>query len=124
MKKISALMLFALAAFLLCSCEYEWIEPEKVNIPDNVSFTNDVMPIFNNGCNTSVCHGAGASNPDLSEGNAYNALVNGGYVDTETPDASRIYTSMISGGSMQSYVQNPADAEIILAWIKQGAENN
>lgn len=116
-------MLFAMAGFLLCSCEYEWIEPEKVDIPDNVSFSADVMPIFNNGCNTAICHGPGAEAPDLSEGNAYNALISGSYVNTETPESSIIYTSMTTG-SMKIYVKNPADAEIILAWVKQGAEDN
>lgn len=123
MKIRSTLMLFVMAAFMLCSCEYEWITPEKVTIPDNVSFSADVMPIFNNGCNTAICHGPGAAPPDLSEGNAYNALINGNYVDTDIPESSIIYTSMTTG-SMKPYVQNPADAEIILAWIKQGAENN
>ena len=124
MKVRTVLMILAMAGFVLSSCEYEWIEPEKVPIPDTVSFSNDVMPIFNNGCNTNVCHGPGATSPDLSEGNAYNALVNGGYVDTETPEASTIYTCMINGGSMTSYVQSASDPEIILAWIEQGAENN
>lgn len=123
MKIRSALMLLVMAAFMLCSCEYEWITPEKVTIPDNVSFSADVMPIFNNGCNTAICHGPGATPPDLSESNAYNALINGNYVDTDIPESSIIYTSMTTG-SMKPYVQNPADAEIILAWIKQGAENN
>ena len=123
MKIFRVLMFFALAGFFLCSCEYEWIQPEKVPIPDNVSFSADIMPIFNNGCNTNVCHGSGGSPPDLTEANAYNSLITGGYVDTDTPEASIIYTTMTTG-SMVSYVQNPGDPELILAWIEQGAENN
>jgi hypothetical protein len=123
MKILKALMIFAMAAFILCSCEYEWIKPVKTTIPDVVSFSADVMPIFNNGCNTGVCHGPGATPPDLSEANAYNSLITGGYVDTDTPESSTLYVTMTTG-SMRPYVQNPGDADIILAWIEQGAENN
>lgn len=122
MKIFRALLFILLAGFLFCSCEYEWIQPETPPIPDTVSFSNDIMPIFNNGCNTNVCHGAGGTAPDLSEGNAYNALISGSYVDTETPEASILYTTMKSG-SMKPYT-NPGDEEIVLAWIQQGAENN
>lgn len=122
MKILKALLIFAAAAFVFSACEYEWIEPDLPPIPDEVSFASDVMPVFNNGCNTSVCHGAGGTAPDLSEGAAYNALMNGGFVDTDTPEASIIYTSLKSG-SMKSYAK-PGDAEIILAWIQQGAKNN
>lgn len=123
MKIFKALITFALAGFILCSCEYEWIQPEKIPIPDDVSFSADVMPIFNNGCNTNVCHGAGGTAPDLSEANAYTSLITDGYIDTETPESSIIYTTMTTG-NMVPYVQNPSDPDIILAWIEQGALNN
>lgn len=123
MKIFKALMFFALAGFIFCSCEYEWITPEKTPIPDNVSFSADVMPIFSNGCNVGVCHGAGGTAPDLSEGNAYNSLTTGGFVDLDTPEASIIYTSLTTG-SMEPYVSNAGDPDIILAWIKQGALDN
>ncbi len=122
MKIFKTVLLFAFAGFILCSCEYEWIQPEKQPIPDNVSFSGDIMPIFNNGCNTNVCHGAGGTAPDLSEGNAYNALIDGSYVDTDTPEASILYTTMKSG-TMKPYT-TPGDEEIVLGWIQQGALNN
>ena len=123
MKIFKALTIFVLAGFILCSCEYEWIQPIKVPIPDNVSFSANIQPIFNNGCNTSICHGAGGKAPDLSEANAYTALMNGGYVDIDTPESSILYVTMTSG-SMKNYVKDPSDPDIILAWIEQGAENN
>ena len=122
MKIFKVLMLFVMAGFILCSCEYEWIQPEKKPIPETVSFSSDIMPIFNNGCNTNVCHGPGSTPPDLSEGNAYNSLIDGAYVDTETPEASILYTAMKSG-SMVPYT-DPGDEEIVLAWIQQGALDN
>ena len=122
MKILKPLFFIAIAGIMFTSCEYEWIQPEKKPIPETVSFSNDIMPIFNNGCNTNVCHGSGGEPPDLSEGNAYNALLDGAYVDTINPEASILYTSMNSG-SMVPYT-SPGDDDIVLAWIQQGAKNN
>jgi hypothetical protein len=122
MKSLKILLFIALAGIVLSSCEYEWIQPEKKPIPTEVSFSGDIMPIFDNGCNTGVCHGAGATPPDLTAANAYNSLTDGGFVDADTPEASVIYTTMKSG-SMKTYT-DPGDEEIVLAWIQQGAKNN
>lgn len=124
MKILRTFMILIPLVFFLSSCEYEWIQPEKVPVPDELSFSTDIMPIFNNGCNTNVCHGAGGTPPDLSEGNAYSSLINEGFVDVDLPEASMLYTCMLTGGSMAPYVQRPGDADIILAWIQQGANNN
>jgi len=122
MKIFKTLLLFALVGFLFSSCEYEWIQPIKPPIPDVVSYSADIQPIFDRDCNSSACHAAGSTPPDLSEGNSYDALINGNYVDVETPEASILYTTMKSG-SMRFYT-NPGDEEIVLAWIEQGALNN
>ncbi|HSG67282.1 MAG TPA: cytochrome c [Bacteroidales bacterium] len=120
MKVLKALMIFAMAAFVMSACEYEWIEPDIPPIPDNVSFSADVVPIFVDDCN--LCHGSGGSSPDLSPEAAYNSLTTGGYIDLETPEASLIYTSMTTG-SMKSFT-SPGTADIILKWIEQGAQDN
>ena len=104
------------------SCEYAWIDYEEVSVPDTVSFSNNVVPIFERGCNASVCHGGGAD-PDLRPDRAYNSLISGGYVNTDDPAMSSIYTSIIKGGSMEQYA-DPGDDEVILKWIEQGALNN
>lgn len=122
MKILKSILFVVIAGTLLTACEYEWIQPEKKPIPESVSFANDIMPIFNNGCNTNVCHGAGSTAPDLSEGNAYSSLIDGAYIDTNTPEASILYTAMNSG-SMVPYT-SPGDDDIVLAWIQQGAKNN
>ncbi len=111
-----------MAGFMLTSCEYEWIQPEKKPIPETLSFSADIIPIFNGGCNAQGCHGPGDTPPDLSPGNAYGALFDGAFVDTVTPEASILYTTMKSG-SMKFYT-NPGDEEIVLAWIRQGARDN
>lgn len=122
MKAVKLLFLIMATMLFMVSCEYEWIEPEPTPIPDVVSFQGNIIPIFDKGCNMGGCHDAGAFSPDLTAANAYNALLDGAYVDTAAPDASIIYTS-VKIGSMKPYA-SPGDAEMILAWIKQGAPNN
>ncbi|MFC2107774.1 hypothetical protein ACFLRY_05520 [Bacteroidota bacterium] len=122
MKSTKLLFLLATCLLFMVSCEYEWIEPDLPPIPNDVSFQNNIMPIFDKSCNMGGCHDAGAFDPDLSAANAYNNLIDGALVDTAAPDASILYTTLKSG-SMKTYAE-PGDAEIILAWIKQGAKNN
>lgn len=123
MKIHRPIKILVMALFLFTSCEYEWIEPEQVPIPETVSFSADIMPIFNNGCNSSgVCHGASGYPPVLTEASAYNELFAGNFVDTITPGASILYVTM-EGGSMEQYT-TPGDEQIVLAWIEQGAKNN
>jgi hypothetical protein len=91
-----------------------------------VSFAKDIIPIFNSSCNISGCHTAGAKAPDLSAANAYNSLSVGNFYNTTAAENSLIYqwmtgkksTPMPVGGINKDY------NALILAWIKQGAQNN
>lgn len=117
------MILIAAGAILsMSSCAYDWIEYDEPVIPDTVSFSNDIMPIFNKSCNTAGCHSAGGFDPDLSPGAAYGNLTTGGYIDTDNPEGSTLYLS-ITSGSMNFYAQ-PGDADLILEWIKDGAKDN
>jgi len=115
-------LLFTGLFFGMHSCQYEWIEFEDPEIPDVVSFSNDIVPIFEASCNTNVCHG-GSKDPDLRPDKAFNSLITGGYVDVDNPEQSIIYTCLLTGESMEQYAQ-PGDDELILAWIEQGAQDN
>jgi hypothetical protein len=121
-KVMRLLMLVLISSILFQSCEYEWIEPDEAEIPDVISYSSNIQPIFNRSCNTSGCHATGGPAPDLTTENSYNALLSGGYVNNENPESSSLYTS-VKFGSMQVYAQ-PSDAEYILRWIQQGALNN
>lgn len=113
----------ALAMTLLSGCEYEYIqEPELPPITTDLKFSTDIIPIFNEKCNTAGCHNAGGIAPDLSPANAHNALMSGGYINTETPSSSSLYTVM-STGSMKSF-STPEYNQKVLTWIEQGAKNN
>jgi len=116
---------FLPVAFIFCvatSCEYDFVEPVAIEPGTEISFKNDVIPIFNNSCNSSGCHGAGDFDPVLTPESAYQNLMGLNQVDTTNPENSVLYES-ITTGSMKEYA-SPTDAEIILTWIEQGAENN
>jgi hypothetical protein len=120
---IAAISLLLAAFVLLFSgCEYDYVEPDNVPIVTKVSFSGDVVPIFNSSCNFSGCHSAGAVSPDLTPDNAYQSLLTNDMVNTENPGSSELYTSM-NNGSMKKY-STPDKTKIILAWIEQGALDN
>ncbi len=91
-----------------------------------VSFTGDIIPIFNNSCNSSGCHSAGGKAPDLTAASAYNALLNGNYINTGDPANSELYQWMTGkkGTPMPVSGINKNYNALVLAWIKQGAQNN
>ncbi|MDP4222530.1 MAG: hypothetical protein Q8868_04380 [Bacteroidota bacterium] len=103
---------------LLSSCEkYAAIIPE-VNSADTVHFKSQIQPIFTANCIT--CHN-GSRNPDLREGYSYASLRTGFYVNLPAEN-SRLY-KQITSSSHYSFTL-PAEKQLILTWIQQGAGNN
>lgn len=97
---------------------------EEITRP--VSFSNDIIPIFNKSCNNSGCHSAGAKAPDLTAANAYLSLSAGNYMNTSTPQNSELYLWMTGkkGAPMPLSGPDKDYNALVLAWIKQGAQNN
>lgn len=129
MKKLVSIAYFALIALLylsFSSCKKDFLVPEAVNIPDTVSFSNDVLPIFAENCISSGCHNTGAIAPDLTEANAYSSLISYGFTNTSDPESSTLYLRMNgttkpmppTGKLPQSKV------DLVLKWIEQGALDN
>jgi hypothetical protein len=119
--------LIGLLLVFAASCKYDEILPEPVEpIEPGVSFAEDLIPIFNEGCNTSGCHGVNEFDPDLSPANAYDALFEGGYIDTIMPENSLLYRWMRGdeGAPMPINGTNPTYNATVLAWIQEGALNN
>ena len=91
-----------------------------------VSFASDIIPIFNSSCSVSGCHSAGGKAPDLTTSNAFNNLATGNFINISSPESSVILqwmtgkksTPMPVGGINKDY------NALVLAWIKQGAQNN
>jgi len=127
MKKV--LLILALFAGFMAwqSCEYEWIEQEPPDpndtTPKVVSFSAEIIPIFERGCNASVCHASGGVSPDLTPANAYQSLFDENQIDLTTPENSTLYKKMATGGSMNKYTEF-GEPQLVLKWIQQGALNN
>jgi len=114
---LPALIIFA-GVVLFSSCEKYAIETEVINPVDTVHFQAQIQPIFNGICVN--CH-SGGRNPDLRNGNSYNSLTTGGFVNLPA-ETSRLYRQ-ITSSSHDSYTL-PAEKQLILIWIQQGALNN
>jgi hypothetical protein len=108
------------------SCYYDELYiPEIPEIPEDqiVSFKDDIQPIFTANC--IACHNATVANPDLREGNAYNAIVPE-YVIEGDAENSEFYQKL-PGINHPIETGSPLDVDeiaLIKGWIDQGAENN
>jgi len=113
--------------FVLGGCSYEKVEPLKLpSVTRPVSFSGDIIPIFNSNCNSSRCHGRFGTLPNLTPLNAYKALRNGSYVSVGDPEKSEIIQWMAGKRSMPM-PPNGIDLNntaFVLAWIQQGALDN
>jgi len=117
MKKIATVVFFALFLFGPRACEkYEILPPVIV---EEVKFT-DIQNIFTNKC--AACHDGVTADPVLTEGNAYNNLTSGQYIDIANPEESTLYVKMKS--SSHSLYSSSGDRSKVLQWIQDGAPNN
>ena len=128
MKKIISIGLgIFLLVVIVPGCYQDIISPgsDPNGPPQFVSFSGDLIPLFNKDCNMSGCHDATPSHaPSLVPDQAYNALINGGFVNTAVPTESTIYV-VTKGGAMPPTGALPAsDTQKILDWIRNGAPNN
>jgi hypothetical protein len=121
--KIIIFALLLLSCVVIISCEYEKIKQDN-SIPLNISFKNDVLPVFNQSCNGTTCHGEGAHAPDLSVNDAYIALTTADYIDTLNPDKSELIIRMGKDMPPPSGGLSSAQLNKVLGWIKQGAKDN
>ena len=119
-----AMLCYMIISGMMISCEYEFAEFDAIDPGKQVSFAVDIEPIFNSGNNCTSCHRAGSTSPDLTTGNAYQAIVPG-LVNTGDPEASKIYSvphPSSAGHGFKKYYQSQAG--LVLSWIRQGAADN
>jgi len=118
MRRLMLILTGSLLMILTGCTKYEIPKPDcPEDLPTNVSYAADVQPIFDARC--VMCHSGGQA-PDLSAGWSYDELTGGGYLDTDFPCSSSLYTKLAEGHNA------PPDEELltILGWISEGAENN
>ena len=124
--------LVVLAAIIMggmSSCYSDVFAPEPIIIEpvDTISFSNEIVPLFESGCNLSICHASGGVFPDLTRSNAYNSLIENGFVNTDDPTKSELYFWLIGEEGrdiMPPSGRNEELIELILGWMSQGALNN
>jgi hypothetical protein len=131
MKKFRSLLTLLVVTLLFSGCTYNFIIPEELppdptdpNAPE-ISFSAEILPIFNNGNNCTSCHGTGGTSPDLTTEKAYNSINNSKYISLGTPEESKIYhypSPDTDTHKQQEYTAN--EAALVLGWIIQGAQNN
>lgn len=95
-----------------------------------VSFSKDIIPIFQTSCAiNSSCH-LGANNTnlqvDLDSSNAYTTIINKHLILTGNPTASLLYVQVSSDVMPKAPYSalSTAQVNLILNWIQQGGENN
>lgn len=122
---ITKILALPFILFAFASCEWQEMEP-VTELPENVSFKVDVMPIFNESCNMSGCHPSGGIPPDLSEESGYQNLLSLDMVDTLAAEESILYKRMIDVQKPMptSGILSPSKTNLILIWIQEGARDN
>ena len=110
----------------ITACKKDYLVADGIEIPDTVSFANDIMPIFNASCNGSGCHLTGGIAPNLEVDQAYLNLALYGMINHEVPEESILYRRMISDNDPMPPEGKVSDSklQIVLKWIEQGALEN
>ncbi len=121
MKSIIRYLGLGVLTVILVACEYKTILIADVEVPEEVSFQNHVIPVFEQNCIS--CHSSQAFPPILLEEVAYNNLYNEGYLVAGKPDESKLLNK-INSGHPNALVPTDEEKEIIRLWIEQGAQNN
>lgn len=107
---------------LYTNCEYTPIVEPTIPIPDTISFSLDIEPIFVE----QACIGCHKDNfkPVLTTGDAYNSLMSDpSYVVVDAPETSTIYTKPLPEGNHPAKYTN-SQALLVLKWIQEGAKDN
>jgi len=110
----------------LSSCYYD----NPVIEIEDVSFNDDLIPIFEGSCLGAGCHSDGGPPPILTALKAYDELISGQshtgvpYVITATPDESSLMLELDSGDMPPAGKLPEASIEKVRKWMAEGAENN
>ncbi len=110
----------------LSSCYYD----NPVIEIEDVSFNDDLIPIFEASCLGAGCHSDGGPPPILTASKAYDALIQGSshagvpYVITETPDESSLMHELDSGDMPPAGKLPLESIEKVRKWMAEGAEDN
>lgn len=112
--------------FGLSGCYKDIIKPDLPVDPNappkQVSYNNELKPLFAANCTDAGCHVTGAHKPYLTPDISYVQIVNGGFVNLALPKESSLYKWI--NGDMQQYIPSASDRQKVYDWIRLGAPNN
>lgn len=118
-KLLNGLMI-ALLVIIANGCYYDQVVPGGPPPDAEISFSNQIQPIFDTKC--AGCHPP-AAGLDLTPGNAYGSINKTPLIEPSNPSSSVIYTKPApNGGHPGTYSQT--ESATVLQWIEQGAINN
>ena len=110
----------------LTGCYKEIIKPDLPVDPNappkQVSFNNELKPLFAASCTDVGCHVSGSHKPYLTADVSYLQIVGGGFVNLALPKKSILYMKVY--GEMGEYIPSPANRQKVYDWIRNGAPNN
>ena len=110
----------------LSSCYKDIIKPDLPKDPNappqQVSYNNELKPLFNASCTDVGCHVSGGHHPYLTSNVSYLEIVNGGFVNTALPKESILYKQVY--GDMGVHIPSQTDKQKVYDWIRNGAPNN
>ncbi len=129
MKKVYQIIVLLVIGCSLSSCYYDTFPEEVIIDPPNpdedVSYMNDIMPLWNADCIS--CH-KGTIPPDLRDEFSYNSLIDGGFVVRGDAESSILYKSLLGIDGIQLMPPDAQWPDAKIAWVKewidQGAEDN
>lgn len=128
--KTSKILLFSIVIVgLATSCEKAYVMPKPLEKDDVIDITQPFDTVYYStiqaiwdGSSCTDCHD-GSQSPDLTAGNSYNALNNATYINAANPTLSLLYTKINVGGTMNGYLNDQANIDVVKKWIQQGAKN-
>ena len=121
------LLLIAAITAGAASCYRDVISPgvNPNGPPQDISFSGDLVPLFQQSCAGTGCHDAVPSHaPSLVADKAYNALTTQGFINMAVPEKSIIYVDVSNGSMPPTGGLSAAESKKILDWIRNGAPNN
>ncbi len=119
--KIFQCFAIVITALILSSCYYDVIIEEEVAVTTQISFSEDVIPVFKSSCVS--CHDGIIAYPNLTSANAYQSLISGNYINTEDASSSNLIQKLNEDHPFEDAITSTELQKIIL-WINQGALDN
>jgi len=122
MKNLYKILILLGMGVFLSSCYYDTYMEVDVPVPDVVSYSADIQPLWNADCIS--CHGGNAPNLEAPAGRSWTNLQP--YVVPGDPENSPLYHTLIRTNKPMPPGSAWAQWKIDLVekWIEQGAENN